>query len=377
MYPRIATFALLVVASLKISSCHKVKPIAALNTAGTAKLCIAGGATLDPDANICVCPENLQWTGQKCEAAHGAHLAEGEHQKKTSDENPHTTEHGKVEGALHGEDSPDSQESEHAEDSEHAGDHPEKIGGHDQKPHPNIANSESQHESKKPQSMLFDKLKNRCSLARGTFYAKDQFCICPDAKALVDRSCRSLQGKIIDDVCLRAPSPGKWVQGSCECPANKVFSPPRGGCVQPIHYAQKYTGRSGLPSLNFISLQKKSCESSINKGLWNADKLDCQCGTGKVFYQELCIEMQKLSSKEICETFGQRGRWNRDQKTCQCPIGKLWVNQRCTPYADISAEDGCHSNGSGGVWDSQAQSCLCPAGKVWAISGKSCRIAAH
>ena len=286
-------------------------------------------------------------------------------------------EQGKVQGAVHGEESADNQSSEDSHDSDHGGDHPQKINGLDKKAQSHGQSSESQLASQDSSSSLVDKFKKRCSTARGTFYEKDQYCICPNAKALVDHTCRSLQGKMIDDVCLRASSPGKWTQGTCECPPNKVFSPTRGGCVNPVNYAQKYTGRSGLPSKTFLNLQKKSCENSINKGLWNHEKLDCQCGPGKVFYQELCIEMQKLSSKEICETFGQRGRWNRDQKTCQCPIGKLWVNQRCTPYSDISPEDGCHSNGSGGVWDAQAQSCLCPAGKVWAISGKSCRIAAH
>lgn len=376
MVSRIANTALLVFTSFAILSCHKVKPIAALNTAGTAKLCIAGGATLDPDANICVCPENLQWTGQKCEPAVGAHLADGEAQH-AGGENSATGDHGKVQGATDGEESSDNQDSAGSHDSEHGEDQPQKIKGHQKKSHSHGQISESQHAPQETSSIVVEKLKKRCSAARGLFYEKDNYCICPDTKALVDHTCRSLQGKMIDDVCLRAASPGKWAQGTCECPPNLVFSPTRGGCVEPLNYALKYTGRSGIPPQAFLALQKKSCESSVNKGLWNAEKLDCQCGPGKVFYQELCLEMQKLSSKEICETFGQRGRWNRDQKTCQCPIGKLWVNQRCTPYADISPEDGCHSNGSGGVWDSQSQSCLCPAGKIWAISGKSCRVTAH
>jgi len=365
------TTSTLIFLSFHLSHCNKVKPSAMVNAAGTAKLCIAGGATLDPQANLCVCPEKMEWTGQKCESVHksDAQLTESDGPGTPDDPGSQGTTtqitKGAVEAAAEG-----VEEASNASAHEAA---PEVKGDE----HHGDAHEIHENTVRKPTENWITAFQKRCVAAKGTFFTRDHYCICPDTKVLVDKTCRRLQGRMTDDVCLRAARPGKWVQGSCECAKDKIFSPSRGGCVFPIAYGRKYTGKSGLPPKTYLLIQKKACESSINKGLWNPETLDCQCGTGKVFYQELCLETQRLSSKEVCESFGQRGRWMRQQKTCQCPVGKLWVNQRCTPYPLISPEDGCHSNGSGGIWDSQTKTCLCPPGKIWAISGKSCRIASH
>lgn len=334
-----ALFLMMIVAT--IVGCRKVNPTSSSNTAGTAKLCISGGAALDASANICVCPQGLEWSGQKCETAQSAHLTDGAV--------PQTELSEAGEEKL-------LPEADHAsiEDQSALG----KNGDH-----PKAADGE-----------WIEIFKKRCVAAKGKFVSSEQYCLCPDTKVLVGKTCRHLNGKVNDDLCLRAVRPGKWLEGTCACPKNMIFAPNRGGCVAPLALAGKNSGGSGLPKRTLLAIQKRNCESSVNQGLWNPSAQDCTCPNGRGFVQELCVERHRISSKELCETMGQRGQWVRALKTCQCPSGRLWVNQRCTPFSEISPQDGCHSNGSGGMWDEAKGTCLCPPGKVWAISGKSCRV---
>ncbi len=320
-------------------SCRKVTPTSTSNTAGTAKLCISGGATLDAAANICVCPQGLEWSGQKCEAAQGAQLTDG----------PHGVDHPPTETATD-----------------------KELQGHEAAAVTEPAVPD--HKPEKPKSNdteWVETFKKRCISAKGKFIANEQYCLCPDTKVLVGFTCRRLQGRVNDDLCLRAVRPGKWLEGVCVCPKNQIFAPNRGGCVAPLTYGKK--SKSGLTHKGVLAILKRNCESSVNTGLWDPLTQDCTCPEERGFVQELCVERHRVSSKELCESLGQQGRWMRDLKTCQCPPGRMWVNQKCTLYSDITPQDGCHSNGSGGTWDQAKETCLCPTGKVWAISGKSCR----
>jgi hypothetical protein len=321
--------------------CNRVQPAASQNTAGTAKLCIAGGATLDAQANICVCSQGSEWSGQKCEPVQA--------QSAALKENGHSIEETSAQDTTVNEPAPATVATEEIQ-----------------------AKSDTQ--AKPDDKAWVEEFKRRCVRAKGSFLEKEQFCLCPDTKVLVGNTCHTLQGHLIDDVCLRAVRPGKWIDGNCLCAKNLTFSASRGGCVKPLRY-NKNTVKFGKPNMTkaLALIQKRNCENSINKGLWDPKTLDCTCQNNKVFFQELCVDRHRISSRDLCESFSQGGTWSRDLKTCQCPVGRVWVNQKCTAFADVTPQDGCHSNGSGGVWEVNQGACLCPSGKVWAISGKTCR----
>jgi hypothetical protein len=203
------------------------------------------------------------------------------------------------------------------------------------------------------------RLKTDCKRARGTWLEKDQYCHCPNDKVLVARRCRTLNGDVTDDACLRAPSKGKWKKGVCACEPGLVFSPARGGCVA------KFTGD--------VAVMRRVCESSLNNGKWDAMNERCACPTGRVWVDELCQVQSRLRSKVVCESAANKGAWNADAKTCACPAGHTWLDQTCTKTAGVAPRTACQSEANRGRWDDGLGRCLCPGLTRWDAAAKACR----
>ena len=283
------------------------------------QLCADGGAAFDPNLNQCVCPPGMDFVDNRCQATDPKVVAQQECEAQ-----------GKV----------------WREDSCHDPDpEPDPKPEPDPDPDPGVDRA---------------KVQQACAAAGGDWQAADQFCDCPDDKVLVGQECSKLSGRLIEAVCERAVLPGAWKSGRCECPqTNLVFSPARGGCVEPFDGSEA--------TISAI------CEDSLNQGQWLADRKTCQCPTDEIWHQEYCQPQDELSSRAICESDFNDGRWDGEEKSCICQIGDMWINQSCQSIQAIDPKIACEAEVNGGTWDQSRGLCICPGVTGWVPAVKSCQ----
>ena len=197
-----------------------------------------------------------------------------------------------------------------------------------------------------------------CRIGNGTWLKKFEYCHCPDGKVLMGRRCRPMNGRMMDDVCLRAVNKGTWINGVCECAEGEVFSSGRGGCVKTL--------------LTDKIILRRICENSMNNGRWNETAGECSCPAGKMMIGETCENKSKMSSSDICESPAIAGKWNSARKSCDCREQKIWANQSCLSVAQIDAESACISGTNKGKWVKAKSLCVCPKGERWVLSKKMC-----
>ena len=296
-----------------------------------AQLCQDGGASIDTTSNECICSGGTTWNGVRCDVAEtseASHLAE-----------PATVDTP----------APADAEPEHSKSPEVA-----------PTPLPEAAKSLDVEPTKVEESSaeFLGLVRRACRIGNGTWLKKFEYCHCPDGKVLMGRRCRPMEGRMIDDVCLRAVKKGTWKDGVCACAEGEVFSAGRGGCVK--------------TQLTDKTVLRRICENSMNRGRWNDAAAECSCPAGKMMIGETCENKSKMTSPEVCESPANRGKWNPAGKSCDCPDQKIWANQTCLALDQIDAESACISATNKGTWAKNKSLCTCPKGKHWLPSKKIC-----
>jgi hypothetical protein len=352
------TLALLALSS---TQCRNEPATSASGSAGIdrSRLCKDGGADLDERTNACVCPDAAKWDGFKCVAAGGdqpsaASMTDAENANAPATERDLEAKAAKEAKAL--------------ADKLSEGATPLPAADKD------VADSDVAKDDGK--SVTADAKTSggagavaaACRRARGVWLEKEAYCHCPDGKVLVGSTCRTLPGVVTDDACTRAVHKGRWVKGHCLCGEGQVFSPSRGGCVAPL------TGESA-------TMGRRVCESSMNRGRWDARGVRCDCPEGRIWIGEACEVKGNLTSREICESDYQGGKWDPTRRRCACPARRspdgsggmqMWIDQACRPAATVSEPTACVAESNGGRWNAALKTCVCPGGDKWDAAARTC-----
>lgn len=271
-----------------------------------AQLCLDGGATVDEKTNECVCAAGLVWTGVRCDVDRSI-LGQQESSVRSVKDEPQKVPDPPPSAAPAVKESQASAEEPSVEVTD-------KIMRRTKPAKPQTQAEERSTASQEPQWM--SSLIRACRIAGGSWLARHKYCHCPDGKVLMGRRCRLTGGRMTDDVCLRAVNKGKWKGGICECPKGLVFSPGRGGCVEP------FAGDDVI--------MRRICENTVNQGKWIQRHGRCRCPDDHILVDETCVRKTYLRSEDICESFENGGTWNSAAKRCSCPAGKTWINQSCS-----------------------------------------------
>lgn len=304
-----------------------------------AQLCSDGGANVNEQTNECECPAGLVWNGVRCDIGVSA-LVMAEEIPAPVVEPVVTTP-------------PSAEQSANVPEVKAELAVPESTAEVEK-------DTSVQDPVEKVEASLswIPQLIRACRIAGGSYLAAQQYCHCPDGKVLMGRRCRLTDGRMTDDICLRAINKGRWQGGVCSCPEGKVFSPGRGGCVEP------FTGDS--------TILRRICENTVNQGKWNERQHLCMCPAGKVLFGETCVPKTNLRSADICESRQNRGAWDSHARACRCPEGQIWFNQSCENLADVDSSAACHGDLNKGRWNKAKNTCDCPRGTSWNAARKSC-----
>lgn len=284
-----------------------------------AQLCRDGGAAVNESTNECICTTGMIWNGVRCEAVPvppESELASGDTPVEKIPSKPVVIE---------------------------------KIP---QSPAPTEKNGKTAAPDWLPE------LKRACRIGNGSFLKSNQYCHCPNGKVLMGRRCFPMNGRMLDDVCLRAVKKGTWTNGVCKCPAGQTFSPGLGGCVD--------------APVTDKTILRRICSNSMNDGRWNEKSSTCTCPVGKVLIDETCVSKSKLTSATVCTSQSNAGTWDPARKVCNCPNSKIWVNQSCLESGDVEAESACLSELNRGKWNKKKGQCECPGRKSWIAAKKMC-----
>jgi hypothetical protein len=272
-------------------------------------LCAKGGATLSA-GNECACPNAQRWNGSRCEPA-GTLAAE----------------------RLNGVDKPSAPPP--------------------RPPEPSVT------PAPEPEAPPMPWLAAACRKAKAHFDAKDSYCHCSGGDVLINTTCRSFAGQVNQLACGNAHFPGHWLKGHCDCADGKDFIPGRGGCVARQAMSQ--------------TTSRRICESSVNRGKWDAARVRCDCGQGRVWSGAVCELQASRPSREVCESGYNGGRWDKDKKRCDCPAGRIWLDQSCRLAAGVDPLAACVSEANQGSWVTAASRCACPRAGRWDAAAKLCR----
>lgn len=208
-----------------------------------------------------------------------------------------------------------------------------------------------------------DAIQKSCALAQGEWIARDSYCHCPGGRVLVGQTCVQLRGKLTATECRSATRPGTWRKGACACGVEgQRFSLSRGGCTS---FSLQETSFSP-------ATQRRVCESSLHRGIWDGRKNLCNCPVGHIWHHEECRVQSSLTSRQVCTSDFNRGQWDSARKRCLCPAGAVWLDQRCHVATAVSDAAACESEANHGRWTIAARSCRCPDGKTWVRSTKTC-----
>jgi hypothetical protein len=295
------------------------------------KLCALGGAHYDAASNECACDGGRAWDGARCGPPAVGQPAAAEPVLPTEAT------------AAQPASAPAAEESPAVPSAE---------------PMPEPTEPPAKLET--PSAGTRKALHAACRRANGHWVEKDGYCYCPRAEVLVGQHCYRLPGRVTDDACLRAVRKGRWNAGVCECAPGLVFSPARGGCVEP------YAGHD-------VTVLRRICESSLNYGKWDQRNARCLCPEGRIIIGEVCMAQSSESSAAVCESPYNRGRWSPAAKACACPRGRLWIDQTCRPLDLIEPRTACQSELSRGTWNVSMGTCICPGLTHWWPAEKRCR----
>jgi hypothetical protein len=317
-----------------VHSCFKQKLDTndALPKIDRGQLCQDGGATIDQSTNECICTGGTTWNGVRCDVPSKEDSA------------------GNVEATVP-ESPPPPPVLPEIEKADSLGDTEKDVS--------EAISSEVDVPKVEESSAEFLSLVRRaCRIGNGTWLKKFEYCHCPDGKVLMGRRCRPMNGRMIDDVCLRAVNKGTWNGGICECGEGEVFSPGRGGCMK--------------TPITDKTLLRRICVNSMNLGRWNDTIGECSCPSGKIMVGETCENKSKMTSSEVCESAANSGKWDVISKRCDCPNQKIWANQSCLGVGEVDAETACISATNRGTWIKAKGRCACPKGERWIPSKKLC-----
>jgi hypothetical protein len=302
-----------------IQGCNKDEPPRASTEAvDHSKLCKDGGATLNAATNECVCSTAQRWNGIRCEAAEAAVTTPAAGAASPPATMALETPHDAPSGP----------------------------------PEPPTTAAVSTDESNA-------KLAAACKRADGDWNEKESFCLCPEGKVLVGARCRTMRGRMTEEICRFAVYKGSWEKKVCECKDGLVFAAERGGCVPP------YKGDDG-------TILRRECENTLNRGRWEAAASRCSCPNGRIWFEEQCQPVHGLSSHDVCESAYYRGKWDDDRKRCKCPDGQVWLDQTCRSPAGITPKVACESEAGGGTWNEGVQRCICPRLGHWDATHRQC-----
>jgi hypothetical protein len=295
-----------------------------------AQLCQDGGASIDAATNECICSGGTTWNGVRCDVV-------------AKDDASNLTEPEGIDTPVAEIEQPKAVEV---------------VSTTIPSPEP-VKPAEAEPVKAEESSPDFLALVHRaCRIGNGVWLKKFEYCHCPDGKVLMGRRCRPMNGRMIDDVCLRAVNKGTWKDGICTCAEGEVFSAGRGGCVK--------------SAMTDKTILRRICENSMNNGRWNDVVGECSCPVGKMMIGETCENKSKMTSAEVCESPGISGKWDATEKTCDCPEKKIWANQTCFSPAEIDAESACIASTNRGKWVKSKGLCACPKGERWIPSKKIC-----
>lgn len=358
---RFSVLSLAIIAAL--AACHDDEPKkSAAKT--SAAICVEGGALLLAATNECSCPETQRWNGTRCE---GGTALVGNSKGTAAAEAARAAAHAEASAPRHDKDlsvkspvavagMPTDKDTGVKPAVDAAAPHaaPE-LAAALPKAVQNAVAAEGDAASgakvtpnpdKQPASRGGN-LGEACKAAGAHFDAKDNYCHCPGGDVLIGSTCRSFAGQVNELACTGVQRPGHWFKGRCDCVEGKDFIPGRGGCV---------ARRSTL-----AVTARRICESSINRGKWDAHRGRCDCGSDRVWSAALCQVSAAIPSREVCESGSNLGKWDKDRRRCDCPGGRVWIDQSCRLAGSVDPLAACVSEANGGRWIAAENRCDCPA----------------
>jgi len=311
-------------------SCFKQKldPNTDLPKIDRAQLCLDGGAAIDTSTNECICRGGTIWNGVRCDVV-------------AQEAAPFEPTVAPPQPVVNEE--PTVAETEAASVLEGTSIEPTE---------PELKEARSSH------SEFLALVQRACRIGNGTWLKNHDYCHCPNGQVLMGRRCRPMNGRMMNDVCLRAVNKGTWNDGICGCSEGEVFSPARGGCMK--------------TPLTDKTLLRYVCENSMNQGYWDEVLGYCTCPKGKLMIGETCESKSRMSSASVCESSVYGGKWNSKDKRCECPNSKIWANQSCLGVGEVDAETACISQTNRGTWIKERGRCACPNKERWIASKKIC-----